>query len=261
MPEIISYEIGDPKFAIQQFQRLYGTPPLAFKEYISNSVDARNISGKDPINLGIIVNKNTGTIIIRDNGIGMTYEEMKSIPKRICLSSNRENQATIGEKGLGLHAYISCNAKKCQLYSRHISSNDNGLFSSLTMLGSSMEAEADLVHARDLPFGEFEHGTEVILSGISQEVIQRYFIPSKIDQLVGDFYSPLIRKGILKATVGYFGRGQKQISIDPIQYKGKLVLDDIVEIEYTKDGEKEIGNIHFYLFIDPESKKPLKAFS
>jgi len=249
----VSYEIPEPHLFIKEFQQIYSTPPIAFKEYVSNSIDAINRTEKNPINLGIIVNKNAGTIILRDDGIGMTNNGVENIPRRIGLSSNREVKEAIGEKGLGLYAYVACGAERFQLYTRNVESNDN-LFTSLTMSQTSKEAEVDQVHARDLPFGEFEHGTEVILSGIPPNVIDRYFTPSKIKDLVADFYSPIIRKGILKATVGWLGRGQKQVHIDPIQYRGELVLDDLIEVEYKKDGEGDLGSIHLYLFVNPDGK-------
>ncbi|MAG47413.1 hypothetical protein CL617_02310 [archaeon] len=254
MTERISYEIADPSFIIRQIQQMYSTPPSAFKEYVSNSVDAVNRLGNDPINLKIFVNKNSGTVVLRDNGVGMSHEKLRTLPQSIGASTNREVRSTRGEKGLGLHAYVSCGARTCQIYTRQVDSN-NGFFNNLTMTNGSMDAELDEVHARDLPFGDFEHGTEVILNGINRDIIGRYFTPSHIKNMIADFYSPLIREGILEAEVGFIGTRQKRISVEPAEYRGEKVLDEIVQIEYTNsDRESDIGNVHLYLFINPNGK-------
>ena len=43
----VSYEIPEPHLFIKEFQQIYSTPPIAFKEYVSNSIDAINRTEKN----------------------------------------------------------------------------------------------------------------------------------------------------------------------------------------------------------------------
>jgi len=245
MGEKIKYEFGDTSFIINQIQHLYSNPTLAFKEYLSNALD-NNAS-----DINIFVSKPNKMIIIQDNGNGMNYPELSSLPKRIGLSSKRGIENARGEKGFGLLSYPSVGAKQCQIYSKKEGENAK-TYNYLRMSYEEDDAFADEVSTMAFQTGDFDHGTRVILNGIEEEFINRYFIPSNIKEFAGDIFAPLLRKDELRANVGYFGKKTKLIPINAPKYSGENVLEDIIDIEYEKDGNRMKGSVELHLFVNPK---------
>jgi len=253
----IPYKIADPGFVIAQIQQLYSSPHLAFKEYLSNSLDNRIFDEKLSVN--IEVSKTNRAIIIKDNGAGMSIEDLAKIPANIGLSASRGIEYAIGEKGFGMLAYPSCGAHQCQVYSKRENS-DEDLFNFLLMEQGKSEAVVDQVPQKDLkkflpidiPIRDFNHGTFVILHGIPEDWIKRYFSPTSIRNLVSTIYAPLIRKRELNVLVGYHGRGKKFLTVDPPIYRGESILDGTMPVEFQKGKETKRGEIEIYLFINPE---------
>ena len=243
---VIPYKIGDSQFVIDQIARLYSHPHLAFKEYISNSIDNKTT---DLLEIGIVVNKKDGRIIIQDNGHGIDIESLAKIPTSIGFSSKRGFKTSIGEKGFGLLAYPSVGASQCQVFTRI---ENDSMINYLQMIKGKDSAIVEQKSPSELLYGDFAHGTQVVLHGISEDFISRYFTPSHIKSLVSSTFSPLLRNNIVKVKVGYLGKGEKLIPIQPQEYSGEQVLEDKVEIEYIKDDKLNKGILEFYLFINPK---------
>jgi len=248
MGEKIKYEIADPSFVIKQIQQLYSNPQLAFKEYVTNSLDngARDID--------IFVSKTNNLIIVQDNGIGMSYQELKTLPSRIGSSSKRDIQEARGEKGFGLLGYPTVGAKQCQVYSKK-QGEDSKTYNYLRMSLNDNDAFADQLTANSfnsLIGGEFENGTRVYLNGISEEVINRFFTPSSIKAFIGEIYAPALRNDEIRLRVGYAGKRTKLIDIVAPVYPGEKVLDTSIEIDTKKEGKPIKGKIDLYLFVNPK---------
>ena len=240
----ITYKFGDTAFLIDQIQHLYSNPRTAFREYITNSID--NKFPDKTLDVRILVSKSDNRILIRDNGSGMNIEDLARIPEQIGLSEKRGIESARGEKGFGLLAYPSCGASQCSVLTRKYDSNEE-LINFLDMVKGKPSAYVDQLLPEDVklkvpkvPLETFEHGTFIILNGISEEVIERYFTPSSIRDLVSFTFAPLLREGMIEVTVGYSGKGQKAFSVEAPEYKGKSVLDETIEVKYTKDGQQKI---------------------
>lgn len=248
----VGYKIGDQVFVIQQIQSLYGHPHKAFREYISNSVDNRE--GANVENIEIIINKPQQQIIIQDDGAGMDVEELRRIPASIGLSSKKGIETARGEKGFGMLAYPSCGARECIVYSRNVNSHGT-LTGRLMMREDRSWADVDQIDYKNLPFEPFNIGTRVILGGISERTFKHYFNLSQIKNMISETFSPLLRKGVIEVKIRQAGKRKYSPQIvDPLEYNGKLVLDDTASLSYRKDKQNKEGHIDFYLFINPEGR-------
>lgn len=245
MSRKIDYRIADMGAAIHQIQHVYENPGRALKEYISNGVDS-TLGRRRKGDIGVVVHKPEGLIVIQDNGIGMSLEELEKLPISLFDSIKKGERGLIGEKGMGILAYPSCGAQTCRIYTRPISGR--GRYNLLVMDSRKGFAETGVVNFDKIPFGAFDFGTKVILEGISQQDLERYFTPAKIKKLVSETFSPLLRKGDLIARVGYSGKRYAPTPVDPIEHKGVLFIDDVFEVAY----ENEKGEIEVLLYVDPK---------
>jgi len=242
----VPYRIADTPFVLGQIQNLYSNPHLALKEYPSNSLDG----GADDIR--IMISKKNNSIIIQDNGRGMSYDEMEIIPDNVGKSVNRGIEAMRAEKAFGLLAYPSCHAKKCLVFSRQ---GPGKRFSRIEMNRNNLK-NADVTHINsgNLPYGlEFDIGTRVILEGIPDATMKRYFTPGAIKALFSDMYAPLLRDDIennLDIWVGFWGKSLQLVNVP--EYKGEKILEERFEVEYRKDGKDHMGEIELYLFVNPK---------
>lgn len=241
----IEYKIPNAGFVLDQIQHLYSSPHLAFKEYLSNSIDNHGNEIK------IYVSKANNLLIIQDNGTGMSIADLEKIPQSIGTSSKRGIESARGEKAFGLLAYPSLGANQCQIFSKN--SPDSRTYNYLRMNKDNLEdAFVDEMSGDSLLDSEieFEKGTRVVLNGISEDIINRYFTPSVIKDFVGDMFAPLLRRGVVEVTVGYSGKKTKLIPVEAPQYLGEKVLEDIIQHEYNKDGKKIVGEIELRLFVN-----------
>ncbi len=246
--ERVAYEFGDQHYALDQIANLYKNPKLAFKEYPSNSLDNR-LDGQT-LHIEVLVNKEAGTISIRDDGVGMVYDELVKIPSNIGKSSKREIEDLIGEKGFGILAYPSVGADKCTVTTKSMGSPVSHVANRLRMT-YPMErkgAVVEEVRMKDLRF-ELGHGTVVELEGISRKNMEKYFTVTKIKSLLSEMYSPMLRRDdinvVAEMRVGNEGGKNQPSIVKPIDFKGDLVHSQTQEIDLG-DGT---GNLDFYLFV------------
>jgi len=223
------------------------TPVSALKEYLSNSIDAY----ADEI--GIFVSPERKMVLIQDNGIGMSYDDIERVVDKLGNSIKRSLQGTIGEKALGLQHFPATGAEKIQIFSRKKGEKS---YNFLEMNDKEFDAELDkdITHA---PLFEFENGTRIMLMGIDPQFIEKNFYPKKIKNEIGEIYSPLLRDGRLDIKIGYLNAKRISYSAESKQYRGEKVLEEILGCPFSARDEfghieQKNGKIELYLFIDPE---------
>lgn len=97
-------------------QHIYSTPTVAFRELLQNSVDAISAREcvqpgfKGAVNLELVDNGDTPTLVVEDNGVGLTEEEVHLFLATIGGSSKRAEthgarENFLGQFGIGL---LSC---------------------------------------------------------------------------------------------------------------------------------------------------------
>lgn len=177
----IGYDFSDFKMkldfkavsALLMGEKIYGHKSLGLRELIQNSIDAckirqetenSNISfDKDPYlpRIKVVLNKNTNRVIIKDNGIGMTYEIIRKHFLNIGVSyySSRSfllkdyNYKPIGNFGIGFLACFML-SNTVQVISRNFKSKDK-----YTISFEKGDEWISLTECEDVIF----EGTEIIL--------------------------------------------------------------------------------------------------
>jgi len=117
MPEK-DIQFPDKGFILQQIGT-YDHPHDAFKEYLSNSIDSR--SGNNVVNINVVVDRDKGLLVVEDDGEGMSFNFLESVPERVGESAKRGIKDKIGRKAVGLFSYHTFGPpSEIGLYTREI---------------------------------------------------------------------------------------------------------------------------------------------
>ena len=92
------------------------SPKNAIREYVTNGLDAR-LNGR-PENITVALYPNQKKLIISDDGTGIPYDKLMSLPVKIGESGKYGRIDSRGEKALGLLAFGSL-GKTMHMLSRH----------------------------------------------------------------------------------------------------------------------------------------------
>lgn len=251
--ENVALRIANEKAVLRQLFSLYGADPVTgLKEYVSNGVDAK-ISGQT-VTIGIVVNKNDGTVIIQDNGLGMSYHKLRSLPESIGESASRLDPSKRGEKALGLLAFGGF-GERATIVSRQYGGADP--FGVLMLDKADVKASVRELTALNGLGPEFSHGTRVAIYGVKRQTIEHYFQPAKLRGALQEVYDPMLRRGELVLSVGWQGKTEKLESVDEIARRGvyfgdhNLVTPSLV---VPKLGCAPVqGGVELYFFIDGDN--------
>lgn len=249
----VDFYFPDQKELVRQCFHLYATNPIgALKEYVSNSVDGRRDGSSATVD--ILINRNQEEVIISDNGKGMTYTKLSSLPQSLGLSENRGDRDTRGEKALGLLAFGGF-GDRVDIISRAEGSDQ---YSILHMDKKRCKATVSPLSSEQLKRygGEFAHGTRTIVYGVTKKTISNYFTPSRLHQELQMMYDPLLRRGDLGIRVAYMERRNHMSEIQEKQRTGTLTLNEIITTPCRiKQGESYMdstGQVDFFLFSNPD---------
>ena len=249
---------------------IYTHKEIFLRELISNASDAmdklyfKSMSENTGITrsdmaIKLEVNKDDRKLIITDNGIGMTREELENnlgtIAKSGSLAFKNENEKTddvniIGQFGVGFYSAFMV-AKKVTVISRAYGADTAYMWESEGVDGYTIsEAQKD------------DHGTQIILDikdNADEENYDEFLAPYKIKQLVKK-YSDYIRYPIKmdveheKLKEGSKDEYEKEIvtetlnSMTPIWKKSKSELTDEEYDQFYKDKffdyDKPLAHIH-----------------
>ncbi|MBW2969708.1 ATP-binding protein, partial [Candidatus Woesearchaeota archaeon] len=216
----VAYELKNTGFVIGQISQLYAADPVgALKEYVTNAIDAFSEAslqgGKTKACVGVVINKEAGTITVQDNALGMSYDFLSELPRSIGESTRRGVKEMRGEKGFGMLAYCGF-GRRADVLTRTV--NDNGSYSSLVMGRDELSADVDRLEARVVK-SAFDTGTRVSVSGVPRKTIEDYFTPKKLKHSLGETYEPLIRSGEVEIYVGWHGKKERLERVEAPEHK------------------------------------------
>lgn len=265
MAETKEFKAESKRLLEMMINSIYTHKEIFLRELISNASDAmdklyfKSMSENTGITrsdmaIKLEVNKDDRKLIITDNGIGMTKDELENnlgtIAKSGSLAFKNENEKTedvniIGQFGVGFYSAFMV-AKKVTVISKAYGADTAYMWESEGVDGYTIsEAQKD------------DHGTQIILDikdNAEEENYDEFLTPYKIKQLVKK-YSDYIRYPIKmdmeheKLKEGSKDEYEKEIvtetlnSMTPIWKKSRSELKDEEYNQFYKD--------KFYDFEDP----------
>ncbi len=265
MAETKEFKAESKRLLEMMINSIYTHKEIFLRELISNASDAmdklyfKSMSENTGITrsdmaIKLEVNKDDRKLMITDNGIGMTKDELENnlgtIAKSGSLAFKNENEKTedvniIGQFGVGFYSAFMV-AKKVTVISKAYGADTAYMWESEGVDGYTIsEAQKD------------DHGTQIILEikdNAEEENYDEFLTPYKIKQLVKK-YSDYIRYPIKmdmeheKLKEGSKDEYEKEIvtetlnSMTPIWKKSKSELKDEEYNQFYKD--------KFYDFEDP----------
>ena len=270
MAETKEFKAESKRLLEMMINSIYTHKEIFLRELISNASDAmdklyfKSMSENTGITrsdmaIKLEVNKDDRKLIITDNGIGMTREELENnlgtIAKSGSLAFKNENEKPddvniIGQFGVGFYSAFMV-AKKVTVISKAYGSDTAYMWESEGVDGYTIsEAQKD------------DHGTQIILDikdNADEENYDEFLAPYKIKQLVKK-YSDYIRYPIKmdveheKLKEGSKDEYEKEIvtetlnSMTPIWKKSKTELTDEEYDQFYKDKfydyDKPLAHIH-----------------
>ena len=270
MSETKEFKAESKRLLEMMINSIYTHKEIFLRELISNASDAmdklyfRSMSENTGITrsdmaIKLEVNKDDRKLIITDNGIGMTKDELENnlgtIAKSGSLAFKNENEKTedvniIGQFGVGFYSAFMV-AKKVTVISKAYGADTAYMWESEGVDGYTIsEAQKD------------DHGTQIILDikdNAEEENYDEFLAPYKIKQLVKK-YSDYIRYPIKmdveheKPKEGSENEYEKEIvtetlnSMTPIWKKAKSELTDEEYDGFYKDKffdyDKPLAHIH-----------------
>mgnify|MGYP002319336382 FL=1 len=270
MAETKEFKAESKRLLEMMINSIYTHKEIFLRELISNASDAmdklyfKSMSENTGITrsdmaIKLEVNKDDRKLIITDNGIGMTREELENnlgtIAKSGSLAFKNENEKTddvniIGQFGVGFYSAFMV-AKKVTVISRAYGADTAYMWESEGVDGYTI-SEAQ----------KADHGTQIILDikdNADEENYDEFLAPYKIKQLVKK-YSDYIRYPIKmdveheKLKEGSKDEYEKEIvtetlnSMTPIWKKSKSELTDEEYDQFYKDKffdyDKPLAHIH-----------------
>lgn len=270
MSETKEFKAESKRLLEMMINSIYTHKEIFLRELISNASDAmdklyfKSMSENTGITrsdmaIKLEVNKDDRKLIITDNGIGMTKDELENnlgtIAKSGSLAFKNENEKTedvniIGQFGVGFYSAFMV-AKKVTVISKAYGADTAYMWESEGVDGYTIsEAQKD------------DHGTQIILDikdNAEEENYDEFLAPYKIKQLVKK-YSDYIRYPIKmdveheKPKEGSENEYEKEIvtetlnSMTPIWKKSKSELTDEEYDGFYKDKfydyDKPLAHIH-----------------
>ena len=270
MAETKEFKAESKRLLEMMINSIYTHKEIFLRELISNASDAmdklyfKSMSENTGITrsdmaIKLEVNKDDRKLIITDNGVGMTKEELENnlgtIAKSGSLAFKNENEKTddvniIGQFGVGFYSAFMV-AKKVTVISKAYGADTAYMWESEGVDGYTIsEAQKD------------DHGTQIILDikdNADEENYDEFLAPYKIKQLVKK-YSDYIRYPIKmdveheKLKEGSKDEYEKEIvtetlnSMTPIWKKSKSELTDEEYDQFYKDKffdyDKPLAHIH-----------------
>ena len=226
--EHVPMRIKNEQEVIRQLLNLYGSndPVAALKEYISNAVDARRPG--HPMCVYISLDRNNKEVLVGDNGAGMNYEKLKSLPQSLGDSSSKGDPTKRGEKALGMLAFGGF-GDRATIVSR---TNGRDQYGALYLDGEKLKASAELLR-NDVAVNcmgiTFQTGSLVRISGVDKSTFDHYFQPERLRAVLQEMYDPLLRRGELQLYIHSKGTNAKKIELQPVHHEGMIVLERIVQ--------------------------------
>ncbi len=228
-------------------------PRKAMREFLTNSLDAKLEGAPGYVNVRLIPNERT--VIVSDNGLGMSYDKLRTLPTSIGYSDKSGRVDQRGEKALGLLAFGSL-GDQMQIITKDMKSGDrnyaymrweikDGRIIAVPKLIDQSEVDSDFQ-------GCFSHGTRLIFNRVGQDTIKKVLTMNNLSEWFGKLYAPELRSGNLNITLEKVERGKvKQLQIEPEEYDGTSIVDEKIAVPIRN--EERPGNLEVVLFVNPKA--------
>ncbi len=239
---------------------IYTHKEIFLRELISNASDAmdklyyrtlqEDLSGvsREDFSILLTADKETRTLTVEDNGIGMTKEELESnlgtIAKSGSFAFKRENERTddvdiIGQFGVGFYSAFMV-ADCVTVESRAFGSNEAWCWQSKGVAGYTVE-----------PTEKSTHGTKIILHIKENDAEETYdeFLDGYFLQDIVKKYSDYIRYPIrmdVEKTRVKAGTGENGVAPEYESYTENEVLNSMVPL--WKKNKNEISEEEYHAF-------------
>lgn len=225
----------------------------AVADIVDNSIDADS----DLISIRIQSKNNQIQISVADNGRGMTQAILDQA-LRLGSLTQRDLNSDLGKFGMGLVTASLSIARSCHVITR----GEDGCWSSAWDVDQIIEKNAFLKHL-DRATQEEE---QLLTAEIGTDSTGTIVILSKCDNLTNRNTSSFGSN--LRAHLGrvhrYFIDAGKKIavngedvpSVDPLQLGDQdteLVMDEVITVSISEDGEKKSENVRARIVLVPES--------
>jgi hypothetical protein len=218
----------------------------AISELIDNALDAR-IPGKSPLLLLIKFGPDNVQkkkwIEIRDEGRGMTYDELEKAMK-LAYVRNRKDEKKLGKFGLGLKTAASSLGAKFTIKTKHYENKNDEVFTLIYDEAKFIKAgKWELKPNREVD-KNFKHGTLIRIEEFDERGTSIY--QNKVSRMIDMFslqYGPYIEQGVLRIITDTLKKKGSEIVVKP--YKYELVNDKREELNFSVRGKKVTGWVGF----------------
>jgi len=223
----------------------------AVADIVDNSIDA----DAQTIKIRVQLKNNQHQIIIADDGHGMN-EAILDQAMRLGSLTTRDSNSDLGKFGMGLVTGSLSIAKKCHVITR----SDEGCWSSAW--------DVDEVTARNAFVKHLDIATEEEIATLNEEVGNTngtVVILSKCDNLTNkntSSFASNLRTHLGRVHRYFIGAGKLIVvnaesvpAVDPLQLSDadtEVVLDDVVPVSFTEDGEKKSDNVRVRIVLVPD---------
>jgi hypothetical protein len=225
----------------------------AIADIVDNSIDAdaQNVS------IRIQTKSNQFQISIADNGRGMSKKILDEA-MRLGSLTERDTNSDLGKFGMGLVTASLSIAKKLHVISR----GEDGCWSSAWDVLEIVSQNAFVKHLdKATPeeeglltneIGDSKSGTIVILSNCD----------NLTNKNTSSFASNLrahlgrVHRYFLEAGKKFMVNGEEVTPVDPLQLADsntEIVMDDVIPVAFTEDGEKRTDNVRVRIALIPET--------
>ena len=227
--------------------RLYGTPPNAIKEYISNAIDewikARGRGEMEgPCEVSYCLERTR--ITIDYNSPGMDEKEFEAALNRVADSAKRElTIPQIGELGIGIFAFNQVGST-CTFYSKKAKGAPT---IKVILTSNSDEYEIETATKKE---SRLNPGMTIVITRLHQDptrprgslnpiVLQRFF---------AEKFEPYLREKNLRVTISCDG---KTYEVEPLEINLPRVGEAFNEVHLSADWQKRF---YCQFWFDPSAK-------
>lgn len=246
-------QIGDIGNALMLLAEVYTDARRALAEFVSNSSDAFDLCRREGVEDRFVCEiileerKDTiGSIIVKDNGIGIPYETLLELPGRVALSFKRGDPHAKGHKGIGLLAFASfCERMRIITRSHRCLETYSAEWSRESLRDPDRyPVKIELVEEKGK--GLRTAGTQVHLLGVSVDKEHQLKKTKLIDFLKSEFAPDLRQKSYDLVVFDSAGK----TAVQPGRYSG--ILFDPLEIRTPSN---EVISLDIYLTQKRTSQK------
>jgi|ETNmetMinimDraft_2_1059921.scaffolds.fasta_scaffold13666_2 hypothetical protein len=229
----------------------YGTRPIdALKEYVTNAVDA--LSGVENGLVSVLLKPDINSIVVQDNGMGMSTEELERLPISIGESAKYDKVDQRGEKGVGLLAFGSL-GMRMHIISRQSRGDQYGyLRYEISKNKENITYELSSVNDRDMHNfgGSFNYGTQILIN-VDEKKFRNKFKSTLVKGELQEIYHPLLCEDEIGFELEVGDKKRERILAK--RPRGASIIDEDVSFQTRKAKDLVDHVFHVNLNFDKDT--------